>query len=72
MTELLSKAFEQVSKLPKSLQDEVARQLIEDMESENGWQTAFEKTQDELEKLADKAIADYEAGRVQKKGFDEL
>jgi len=72
MTTLLNEAFKKASRLPENIQDEIASQLIEDIENEIGWESAFEKTQDELNKLADKALEDFEAGRVRKMGFDEL
>ena len=34
MTTLLHKAFTEIQKLPDSLQDELAQQLLEDIESE--------------------------------------
>jgi hypothetical protein len=72
MTMLLTEAFKKASKLPETIQDEIAMQLIEDIENEIGWETAFEETQDKLDKLAQKAIMDFNAGRVKKMGFDEL
>jgi len=72
MTQQLQKAFEQASKLPDALQDEIAEQLLYDLESESGWQSALQAPQDKLGKLVDKAKKDVEAGQVKKMGFDEL
>jgi hypothetical protein len=72
MTTLLNEAFKKASRLPESIQDEIASQLIEDIENEIGWETAFEETQDKLDKLAEKALRDFNDGRVTKMGFDEL
>lgn len=72
MTTLLNEAFKKVSRLPESIQDEIASQLIEDIENEIAWETAFEETQDKLDKLAGKALEEFEAGRVKKMAFDEL
>lgn len=72
MPSLLSKAFKELSKLPKSVQDEVASELLEDIESEFKWDKALAESQDKLEKLADKALKDFKAGRTKKMGFDEL
>ncbi len=72
MTELLSKAFEQAVKLPQTLQDEIAEQLLEDIEGELKWDETLAKSHDKLAKLADQALKEFKAGRTQKMGFDEL
>ena len=72
MTELLSKAFEQAVKLPQALQDEIAEQLLEDIEGELKWDETLAKSHDKLAKLADQALKESKAGRTQKMGFDEL
>jgi len=41
MTSLLQKAFTEIQKLPDSLQDELAQQLLEDIESELKWQESL-------------------------------
>lgn len=38
MTDLLSKAIKRIEVLPPELQDELAEQLLEDIESELKWQ----------------------------------
>jgi len=72
MTALLTDAFKKASTLPESIQDEIASQLIKDIENEIGWETAFDETQDKLDKLAEKALMDFDAGRIKKMGIDEL
>jgi hypothetical protein len=72
MTLLLSEAFDKLSQLPELLQDEVAQQLLSDWESELRWQTAFTTSQTQLDKLAQQALAEFEAGRVKPLGFGEL
>lgn len=72
MTELLRKAFEQASRLPDRLQDEVAQELLEDIEGEERWDDTLARSQDQLEKLADRALQEFRAGRTQKSGFDQL
>ncbi len=71
MRTLLKEAFEKASKLPESVQNEIAAQLIEDIENEMKWQTEFEKSQDKLEKLGLKAVADFKAGFGKEGGFDK-
>jgi len=72
MTRLLTKAFEEASRLPDKLQDELAEKLLEDLEGEEKWDATLASSLDVLDKLADKALEDYEAGRTKKMGFDEL
>ncbi|HSF39100.1 MAG TPA: hypothetical protein VLT87_04855 [Thermoanaerobaculia bacterium] len=72
MTKLLKKAFEQASQLPEELQNEVALQLLEDVEGERRWDATLASSPDQLEKLADRALEEFRAGRTRKMGFDEL
>ena len=72
MTNLLTKAFEEASKLPAPLQDELAAELIEDIRAELLWDSTFEKTGDALERMAEKAKDDVRSGRTKKLGIDEI
>ena len=72
MTRLLAKAFEEASRLPEGVQDEIATTLLAEIESESHWDGTLASTPDVLEKLADKALADFKAGRTRKMGFDDL
>ncbi len=72
MTNLLSKAVKRIEVLPKELQDELAEQLLEDIESELKWQKALAKPQSKLGRLAEKALQESTAGKTKKIGFDEL
>jgi len=72
MTTTLAQAFDKAAKLPDAIQEQIALQLIEDIEAELKWDQTFAKTQDKLAKLADKALKDINAGRIKKMGFDEL
>ncbi len=64
MTKLLEKALEEVAKLPASEQDAVAAILLEELASEQRWAKSFAKSQGQLAKLAQEAIAEYKAGRT--------
>lgn len=44
MTQLLSKAFVKVSKMPEEIQDEIAQQLLEDIAVELKWDETFART----------------------------
>ena len=58
MTELIEKAFTEVSKLPQQEQDGFATWFLEELASEHRWQENFSKSQNILERLADEAILD--------------
>ncbi|MGQ0652431.1 MAG: hypothetical protein ACT4P4_09220 [Betaproteobacteria bacterium] len=64
MTKLLEKALEQVAKLPASEQDAMAAIVLEELASEQRWSESFAKSQDQLAKLAEEALAEYKAGRT--------
>ena len=64
MTALLSKALKRIEVLPKELQDEIAEQLLEDIESEIKWQKTLAKPQNKLGRLADKALQESAAGKT--------
>lgn len=72
MTKLLSKAFRTAAKLPAYLQDELARQLMEDLQAEIRWSATLHQSQHQLEKLSEKALEDFRQGRTMEAGFDEL
>lgn len=62
MTELLKKAFDEASRLPREQQDAIASLLLKELESDRTWDRAFESSQDALAKLADDALAEDERG----------
>ena len=72
MSDILTKAFKKASKLPKNLQEEIAKQLLEDIEGELKWDETLFKSHDKLEKLANKAIEEFKSGRTKQMGFDKL
>lgn len=72
MTNLLSKAFERASKLPDVLQDQLAHELLEELEGESRWDDTFANSQDKLKRMAEKAAREYREGKTKKMGFDEL
>ncbi len=72
MTELLTRVIKKVDKLPKEIQNEIARSLLEDIEGELKWDETLKKSSDKLKKLADNALDNFKEGRTQEKGFDEV
>ncbi|HEX8682447.1 MAG TPA: hypothetical protein VF707_09045 [Ardenticatenaceae bacterium] len=72
MTQLLERAWAEVSKLPPEEQDAIAAIILEELEDEQRWDKTFAASQDKLSQLAGKVREDIRAGRVRKMGFDEL
>ena len=73
MNNLLTEAFNKAQNLPEHLQNELAQQLIEDIENELKWQQSLSQPQlSKLEELAAKALHDSIDGRTEQIGFDEL
>jgi hypothetical protein len=72
MTRLLTEAFDKAAQLPEGLQDELARDLIEEIAWETQWDETLSKSQDNLEKLAEKALRQYREGKTREMGFGEL
>jgi len=64
MTELLSKAFSEASKLPPQEQDVMASWILSELVSEKQWQEKFAKSEKILEKLADEALKEHRQGRT--------
>lgn len=72
MATLLSKVIKRIDALPPELQEEIAAQLLEDIESELKWQKTLAQPQSKLGRLAEKALQESAAGKTKKIGFDEL
>ena len=72
MTKLLQKAFQKASKLPDPMQDILAKEFIAEMAWEAKWDKTLEDSQDVIDALSDKARKDFEEGKTEAKGFDEL
>jgi len=68
---LLSKAIKKVEALPPELQDEIAKQIIEDIDNELKWQKTLDQPQSKLEKLAEKAMQESKTGKTKRMGFDD-
>lgn len=72
MTSSLQEAFAKASGLPEAAQEQLAEQLLEDIEGELRWHQTLASSQDLLEKMATAAISAQRKGQTQRKGFDEL
>ncbi|HEY0072132.1 MAG TPA: hypothetical protein VGE04_19390 [Chloroflexia bacterium] len=64
MTELLQKAIAEVNKLPPEQQDELAALMLEELSSEQRWESAFADTSEALTRLADEALVEHRTGKT--------
>jgi len=65
MTQALSTAVATAAQLPDEEQDALAAILLEEMESEERWSALFADSPNLLERMANEAIQDFQAGGVQ-------
>ncbi len=74
MTKLLEKAFQEAQKLSNNLQDEIAEQLLADIENELKWQETLTDPNmnlDILTQMAQAALIEEQEGKTEEKGFGE-
>jgi len=65
VTDLLKKVLEVAERvLPDSDQNALAQTILEDIRSEMAWEDAFDDTYEQLRAMAERARADYRAGRT--------
>jgi len=62
MTSLLEQAFREAEKLPPEEQDRLASAILAELDADRRWETAFERSQDVLGRLAERARNDYASG----------
>ena len=72
MTKLLEKAITKVHSLSPDKQDFIASIILEELKDELEWDQAFNDSQPQLARLAQKVREDIKAGKVTEMGFDEL
>ena len=70
MTQALTSAVAEATKLLPAEQDALAAILLEEIASEHRWSQSFSKSQDALESLASEALAEFEA--IKTKPLDDL
>ncbi len=63
MTDLLEKAFSEASKLSSEEQDQLAEWILQELASEQQWESKFSKSSDTLARLANEALVEHRAGR---------
>jgi len=64
MNKILERAIAQLAKLPEEEQEAYGLQLLEELESERGWDERFAKSQDLLGAMAAQAREDVARGDV--------
>ncbi len=74
MTNLLQHAFRVASELPEEQQDMLAQVLLDEMESERKWDELFSRPESEelLNRMAEKTLADYEEGLTEPLNLEDL
>ena len=74
MTQLLEEAFEKAAQLSDEEQDEFARLMLAELESERRWAELFARPESEdlLERMADEALAAHRAGQTRPLDPEEL
>ena len=72
MTELLSKAIDKTSLLSENLQNQLASEIIDEIEYEVKWDKSFADSQDLLEIMADTGIKQFKMKERENIGFDKL
>jgi hypothetical protein len=64
MTQLPEQAMGEVRKLPDADQDAIAAIILEEIADDRRWDDAFARSQDQLERLANRVREDIRAGKV--------
>ena len=74
MTKLLQQAFEKASELSETEQDNFARFLLAELESERQWVELFARPESEelLGRLGEGALSEHRAGRTRPLSLEEM
>lgn len=72
VTKRFEKVIDKVGKLPAEEQDALAEWILEELADEQRWQESFAKSQNTLEKMADKALQEHERGNTSPLDLSEL
>jgi hypothetical protein len=72
MTKLLEQAVAKAKELSDAEQDAIAQIVIDEIKSERRWDELLAKSPEKLQKLADRAWAEHEAGGSQELDPDKL
>jgi hypothetical protein len=55
MNKMLEQALAELAKLPEAQQEAIAREILEQLEADKGWDERFAKSQNQLAKLSKRA-----------------
>jgi hypothetical protein len=72
VTDLLSKAFDAASRLPRDEQDALAEWLLAELASEESWKVRFAETHNSQSVLAQEALTEHERGETKSLDPDSL
>ena len=64
MNTRLEEAFAQAAQLPPDEQEALAALLLDEIASERLWDQAFAQSQNQIAKLADEAVTEFQEGRT--------
>jgi len=62
MTQLLEKAFAEAQRLPAAAQDELADEILQELDWERRWDQTLTGSAEAVDRLAEKALREYQAG----------
>lgn len=65
MTQLLEEAMNKLKRLSPAEQDTVAAVILAELEDEAGWDRAFAGSQNQLARMAEGALAEFQAGMTE-------
>jgi hypothetical protein len=64
MTQALTSAVAEATKLPPAEQDALAAILLEEIASEQRWSASFAKSQEALQSMAEQALEEFKSGKT--------
>ncbi len=64
MNTSLEEAFAKAAQLPPDAQEALAALLLDEIASERLWDQAFAQTQNQIAKLADEALTEFQEGKT--------
>ena len=72
MTKLMEKTIQEVSKLPETEQNRVAKWLLAELKADRKWEQVFAESEDVLDRLADEALDEHRQGKTIPLDIDKL
>ncbi len=69
MTDLLQQAFQKASELDANAQDRFAEFLLDELESDQKWDSLLAQSAPDLARLAEEAANEYRNGQTEPGGF---